>query len=155
MTAMIARSGIQLEELAHRSFLFITRMMLSLPRSRRRDAGDLKEMEFLTLAALHQHQPMIVGDIQRILGVLPAQMSRLIRSLESRPLPLVACHINPKDKRKVNVQLTAAGEQLLSEYITPRVRVISDLLSHLTEEERESLAHLLDRLHMLTEAAGG
>jgi DNA-binding MarR family transcriptional regulator len=151
---MIARSGgIQLEELAHRSFLLITRMMLGLPRARRRNSSDLKEMEFMTLAALHQHQTMIVGDIQRILGVLPAQMSRIIRSLESRSTPLVACQINPKDKRKIDVQLTPAGEQVLAEYVLPRVRAISDLLSHLNDEERESLGHLLDRLHSLTDAA--
>jgi len=150
---MIARSSeIELEELAHRSFLLITRMMLGLPRTRRRNTGDLKEMEFLTLAALHQHQTMIVGDIQRILGVLPAQMSRIIRSLEGKSPPLVACHINPRDKRKVNVQVTAAGEQVLVEYVTPRVRAISDLLRHLSDDERDSLAHLLDRLHVLTES---
>src|SRR5262249_43673986 len=116
---------------------------------RRRNTGDLKEMEFLTLAILHQNPSMIVGDIQRILGVLPAQMSRLIRSLETRPTPLVACAINPRDKRKVDVHLTPAGEQVLVEYAAPRVRAIGDLLENLTDEERESLSHLLDRLHTI------
>src|SRR5437764_9114524 len=50
-TAMIARGGqLQLEELAQRSFQLITRMVLILPRRRKRSPGDLKEMEFLTLA---------------------------------------------------------------------------------------------------------
>jgi DNA-binding MarR family transcriptional regulator len=144
---MIARNGaMQLDELAQRSFQLITRMMLGLPRQRRRQQGDLKEMEYLTLAILHQHQTMIVGDIQRILGVLPAQMSRIIRSLEQKSPPLVACGINPQDKRKVDVHLTDAGEQLLAEYVAPRVRAISAMLADLTAEERENLAHLLDRL---------
>ena len=52
---------------------------------RRRRLGDLKEVEFLTLAILQANGTMIVGDIQRILGVLPAQMSRIIRSMEQRP----------------------------------------------------------------------
>ena len=148
---MIARgSGIRLEELAQRAFQLITRMMLGLPRGRRR-AGSLKEMEFLTLAILHENDPMIVGDIQRILGILPAQMSRIIRSLENRTTPLVSCQINTRDKRKVDVHLTDAGAQLLSEYIAPRVRAIGDLLGQLTEEERENLAHLLERLRPLAE----
>lgn len=151
---MIARgSQLQLEELAQRSFQLITRMVLILPRRRKRSPGDLKEMEFLTLAILHQNQSMIVGDIQRILGVLPAQMSRIIRSLESRSTPLVACQINPRDKRKVDVQLTPAGEQMLGEYIAPRVRAISDLVGQLNDDERDALAHLLDRLDTLSSGA--
>lgn len=149
---MIARgSAIRLEELAQRSFQFITRLMLSLPRNRRRKTGDLKEMEFLTLSLLHQHQTMIVGDIQRILGVLPAQMSRIIRSLEQKTPPLVTCGINLQDKRKVDVHLTPSGEQLLTEYIAPRVRAIGDLLGQLKDEERDNLTHLLNRLQQLSE----
>ncbi len=149
---MIARgSQLRLEELAERSFQLITRMVLILPRRRKRGPGDLKEMEFLTLAILHQNQSMIVGDIQRILGILPAQMSRIIRSLESRATPLVTCQINPRDKRKVDVHLTPSGEQMLVEYIAPRVRVIGDLLGQLSEDERDHLTHLLDRLDNLSE----
>jgi len=148
---MIARGGgVRLDELAERSFHLITRLLLTLPRGRRRH-GDLKDLEFLTLAILQRNQPMIVGDIQRILGILPAQMSRLIRSLEGRSAPLVACRINPQDKRKVDVQLTAAGEQALSEYVAPRVRAIAELLHGLSDEERDALSHLLDRLHALRE----
>jgi MarR family transcriptional repressor of emrRAB len=145
---MIAHNNgvVQLDELAYRSFQLFTRMMLGLPRHRRRQHGDLKEMEFLTLAILQQHQSMIVGDIQRILGILPAQMSRIIRALEQKQTPLVACGINPHDKRKVDVHLTPAGEQLLAEYVAPRVRAISAMLADLSEEERETLGHLLDRL---------
>ncbi len=149
---MIARSSqIQIEELAQRSFQLIARMVLVLPRRRKRSTGDLKEMEFLTLAILHHNQSMIVGDIQRVLGVLPAQMSRIIRSLESQATPLVACQINPRDKRKVDVHLTTAGEHMLAEYIAPRVRAISDLLSQLSDHERDNLAHLLERLDTLSE----
>src|SRR5688500_10499611 len=107
---MIARGGgVRLAEVAERSFLLSTRLLLTLPRGRRRQHGDLKDLEFLTLAILQRHPTMIVGDIQRILGILPAQMSRLIRSLEGRTSPLVTCRINPQDKRKVDVQLTEAG----------------------------------------------
>jgi hypothetical protein len=42
---------------------------------------------------------------------LPAQMSRIIRSLEARERPMIVCRINPQDKRKIDVCLTAAGEK--------------------------------------------
>ena len=147
---MIARSGeVQLEELAHRSFLLITRMMLGLPRARRRNTGDLKEMEFQTLAALHQHQTMIVGDIQRILGVLPAQMSRIIRSLEDRERPLIACRINPQDKRKIDVGLTPAGARAFEEHQGGRVRAVASLLGRLPDEDLDDLQRLLEKVQEL------
>src|SRR5436305_11489109 len=116
---------IRLEETARDLFEVVTQLGLTALRGRRR-SGDLKEVEFLTLAVLQQHGTMIVGDIQRILGVLPAQMSRIIRSLEGRPAPLVACQINPHDKRRIDVQLTPAGEEALARYAAPRVRALAD-----------------------------
>src|SRR5205807_6176815 len=103
-------SGVRLEATAKDLFEVVTQLGLATLRGRRR-AGGLKEVEFLTLAILHEHGSMIVGDIQRFLGVLPAQMSRIIRSLENRDRPLIACQINPQDKRKVDVCLTAWGEK--------------------------------------------
>ena len=143
---IVKTTAVGLDELAHRSFDFFTRLSLTLPLGRRRHADDLKELEFLTLAILRQHRTMIVGDIQRILGILPAQMSRIIRSLEDHDSPLIACQINPHDKRKVDVQLTDAGEQALTDYIAPRVTALAELLAKLTADEREALAELLDKL---------
>src|SRR3954469_17537063 len=106
---MVASSaGIRAEELAQGTFDVITRFCPAVPRGRRR-SGDLKEVEFLTLSILRQHGSLIVGDIQRLLGVLPSQMSRIIRSLEAREHPLISCRINPQDKRKIDVFLTPAG----------------------------------------------
>src|SRR5262245_21054046 len=102
-------TGLQPEVIAHDLCEVVTQLCLTTPRGRRR-AGDLKEIEFLTLAILQDHGTMIVGDIQRQLGVLPAQMSRVLRSLEMRERPMVACRINRSDKRKIDVCMTPAGE---------------------------------------------
>jgi DNA-binding MarR family transcriptional regulator len=138
-------AGIQLEELAHDLFDVVTWFCLAVPRGRRR-SGDLKEIEFLTLSLLHRRETLIVGDIQRKLGVLPAQMSRIIRALETRERPLIACHINPHDKRKIDVALTPAGLAAFQEYESSRVRVIAGLLGKLAEEDLDDLARLLPRL---------
>ena len=68
----------RVHELAQHLFDLVTHFCLVSPRGRRR-TGDLKEVEFLTLSIMRAHGTMIVGDIQRLLGVLPAQMSRVIR----------------------------------------------------------------------------
>jgi DNA-binding MarR family transcriptional regulator len=140
-----------LEELAQALFDLVTRFCLASPRGRRR-RGDLKELEFLTLAALQQHPTRIVGDLQRQLGVLPAQMSRIIRALETRERPLIACRINPQDKRKIDVALTPAGAKALKDHQTARVRALTDLLMRLPEDDLENMQRLLERVCDLFEA---
>ena len=139
----------RLEAIAHDLYELITHLCLAAPRRRR--AGDLKEIEYLALALLQDRPTMIVGDMQRLLGILPAQMSRVIRSLESRQWPLIECRINPQDKRKIDVVLTEAGEKAIHEYQGVRVHRIAQLLQDLPEDDQESLIHLLNRVrHSLT-----
>jgi len=143
-------SGGRIGEIAQDLFEVVTRLCLAAPRGRRRP-GDLKEIEFLTLAILQDRGTMIVGDIQRLLSVLPAQMSRIIRALENRPSPLIACRINPQDKRKIDVCLTEAGDRVLLEYQAKRVRRIADLLRDLSDDDQDNLSRLLDKVRGLLE----
>src|ERR1700730_11260891 len=112
---MATDTGDQLALISRELFELVTHINMAALRGRRRPE-DLKELEFLTLTILQEQGTMIVGDIQRLLGVLPAQMSRIIRSLENRERPLIACRINPRDKRKIDVCLTASGEKGLLDY---------------------------------------
>ena len=145
---MATGMGHRVEEIAQDLFDVVTQVCLSTHRGRRR-VGDLKEVEFLTLAILQKHQPMIVGDIQRLLSVLPAQMSRIIRSLEGRERPLISCHINPQDKRKIDVTLTPAGEKALLAYQEARVSRLIERLGNLPEDEQEDLMRLVQKLGAL------
>jgi DNA-binding MarR family transcriptional regulator len=145
-----ASAGARLEEIAQDLFDVITHLFLVTPRNRRR-GGDLKEIEYLTLAILHDRGTMIVGDIQRILGVLPAQMSRVIRSLENRDAPFIACRINSHDKRKIDVDLTEAGQKAFLDYQAVRVGRIAELLHDLSDEDQENLVRLLDKIRGLLE----
>jgi DNA-binding MarR family transcriptional regulator len=150
---MATGTGDRLEDIAQDLFEVVTQICLSALRGRRR-AGDLKEAEFLTLSILHDHGTMIVGDIQRLLGVLPAQMSRVIRSLENRDRPLITCRINPRDKRKIDVCMTASGEKALLDYRAVRVSRILELLRNLSEDDQDDLARLLDKLTGLLDRGG-
>jgi DNA-binding MarR family transcriptional regulator len=137
--------GVRLEEIAQDVFELFTHLGLTTPPRRRR-ADGLKEIEFLTLALLNGRGTMIVGDIQRLLGVLPAQMSRIIRALETRDRPMVACHINPQDKRKVDVRMTAAGEKALRDYQAVQIDRIADALRAMPEEVQDEFGRALDKL---------
>ena len=145
---MAIGTGSRVEDLAHELFDVVTQICLSTLRGRRR-SGDLKEVEFLTLSLLQGNQTMIVGDIQRVLGILPAQMSRIIRSLEIRANPLIECRINPRDKRKIDVCLTPQGEQSLGEYQGVRVGRIIDRLHTMSEEDQDDMMRVLNKLHEL------
>lgn len=145
MVATHPGPGAGLAELAHELLDVLTRLGLAVPPVRRKP-GDLKEIEYLTLAVLQGRGTMTVGDIQRRLGVLPAQMSRILRSLEDRDRPLIAGHINPRDKRKVDVQMTAAGEKTLQDYQAIRVTRIAAVLHDLPEEIQDDLGRLLEKL---------
>src|SRR5262245_52073250 len=143
-------TGVRCEILAQNLFEVITQFCLAVPRPRRRD-GDLKEIEFLTLSILRNHEPLIVGDIQRQLGILPAQMSRIIRSLEARSRPLIACRINPYDKRKIDVGLTEDGVKAWQEHEGERVAAIAQMLSRMSDADLEDLGRLLERFREMVE----
>jgi DNA-binding MarR family transcriptional regulator len=147
---MSTGTGQRIDEIAQDLFEVVTQICLSTLRGRRR-AGDLKEVEFLTLSILHAHGTMIVGDIQRLLGVLPAQMSRIIRSLENRERPLIQCRINSRDKRKIDVVLSAPGEKALEDYQGIRVGRIVERLRNLPDDELEDLIRVLHKLHGILE----
>lgn len=136
----------RVQDLAQQLFDLITHFCLVSPRGRRR-SGDLKEVEFLTLSLLQFHGTLIVGDIQRQLGVLPAQMSRIIRSLETREHPLITCRINVHDKRKIDVTLTPEGTATFQDYQNGRIGSLCNLLGKLSEEDRDDLQRLLGKLH--------
>lgn len=150
---MATGTGHRLDDVAVELFQVVTQICLSTLRGRRR-TGDLKEVEFLTLSLLHDNGTMIVGDIQRLLGILPAQMSRVIRSLENRDRPLIQCRINARDKRKIDVVLTGPGDKALAEYQNKRVRRIVEQMRTLTEEDQDDLIRVLHKLHAMLDRNG-
>ncbi len=145
---MAIGTGQRTEDLAQELFTVVTQICMSTLRGRRR-TGDLKEVEFLTLSLLHENGTMIVGDIQRLLGILPAQMSRVIRSLENRDRPLIQCRINARDKRKIDVVMTNHGVKAFLEYQGKRVGRIVQQLQALGDEDQDDLIRALNKLHGL------
>ncbi len=107
---------------------------------------DLTESEFLTLDWLVKSQPktLTVGDIQKRIGKLPAQMSRIIRSLETKSgKPLIRCQINPRDRRRVDVTLTETGRRAHELFRQAMLASTVDMVSHLPASDRTDLMRIL------------
>lgn len=115
---------------------------------------DLTESEFLALDCLAKAHPnpMNVGEIQRRIGVLPAQMSRVIRSLESKSgKPLVRCRINAADKRKIDVTLSEAGRKAHDEFRDARLASTMELVAQLDAADRADLMRIVQRFRTLVD----
>lgn len=134
----------QLQEFAEEIFELSKNIWASQSRDKDKHESEISETEFLALDTLSKHQPMTVGDIQKEIGVLPAQMSRIIRSLESKgESALISCQINPNDKRKIDVELTAAGRKAHQGYRERKLASTRQVLMALGDEDRQEFMRLL------------
>ncbi len=113
-------------------------------QSKGKKQPEITETEFLALDILTRSGQLTVGDIQRQIGVLPAQMSRIVRSLEHKgDAPLIRCTINPQDKRKIDVELTEAGRQMHQTYREIKLGNIEKMLASMNEHDRNELMRIL------------
>lgn len=125
--------------------IFELYQLIAIARSRV-PAGpdDLSETEFLTLDALSKVDMLTIGEIQRLVGVVPAQMSRVIRALEeSGGRGYVECRINPHDRRRVDVSLTEPGRMAHDKYRSARLGTMYALLSVLSPSDREHFMRIM------------
>lgn len=134
----------QLQEFAQEMFEMSKDIWAAQNKSKTKDQTELTETEFLTLDLLADRQPQTVGDLQKQIGILPTQMSRVIRALESKSDgPLIRCQINQQDKRKVDVELTESGRQAHQAYRQFKLGSIQRLLTGLSEQDRLELVRIL------------
>jgi len=137
----------QLEELAQEVFELSKLGSLARARSRKDGVEVLSETENLTLELLTKREVMTVGEIQKSIGVLPAQMSRVIRSLEDKGgSAFISCAINPEDRRKIDVSITPEGLAAFEAYRSARLGMSMKVLAVLTLKEREDFRRILRKL---------
>jgi DNA-binding MarR family transcriptional regulator len=109
----------------------------------RSNANELSESQFLTLDMLAKDKTQTVGELQRSIKVLPAQMSRIIRSLETGfDKPLIRCELNQSDKRKIDVSLTPAGRALYDDFRRGRLAKTVEILTSLPDEDRQHFVRI-------------
>ena len=109
-----------------------------------RQTADLSETEFLSLDHIVESGTANVGQINKHVGVLPAQMSRILRRIEGAGF--IHCGINPQDKRKVDVEITAAGRRAHAAYRHAKLAPIAVALERLTPAERTRFMQLVQKM---------
>jgi DNA-binding MarR family transcriptional regulator len=139
----------QLQEFALEVFELSKNVWAAQSRAKARDGAELSETEFLALDLLvRAEHPLSVGEIQRQIGILPAQMSRVVRALESKSeAPLISCRINQEDKRKIDVELTPAGVAAHRAYRQAKLGSIEKILLSLDNADREEFMRILRIIH--------
>ncbi|NOT02088.1 MAG: MarR family transcriptional regulator [Phycisphaerales bacterium] len=113
-------------------------------RARAGRPEEITEAEFLALDALMERDTLTVGEIQRRIGVLPAQMSRIVRSLEGKAADgFVKCTINPDDRRRIDVSITARGRKAHQSYQSTRLEFVSNILTDLSPDDRRQFMRVV------------
>lgn len=125
--------------------VFELSQIIASARSRRQEGGlDLSETEFLALDVLAKEEPLTIGEVQKRVGVVPAQMSRVVRSLERQGgRGYVDCRINPKDRRCVDLWLTDEGHAAHTAYRSTRLASLLQILTVLKPEDRPEFMRML------------
>lgn len=131
--------------------IFELYLLVAIARSRRPTGpDDLSETEFLTLDILSKEQPLTIGEVQKRIGVLPAQMSRIVRALEEQGgRGYVECKINPDDRRRIDISLTGAGRVAYEKFRTARLSSMYEVLAVLGPDDRK---HFMRTLRQIREA---
>ena len=136
-----------LKEFTEEIFELSKNVWAAQSREKAKNQAEITETEFLTLDLLSKSQPLTVGRIQKHIGVLPAQMSRIIRSLENKgDGPLIDCKINQEDKRKIDVELTPAGVQAHKAYRELKLGSIEKILLGLSDQDRQDFMRILRQI---------
>jgi DNA-binding MarR family transcriptional regulator len=87
--------------------------------------------------------PQPIEAVRRQVGLSHSATVRLVDRLEAAGL---AARVPGRDGRTVNVRLTATGTQEARRLLEERQRIMSDVLAHLSVDERLTLAAVVERL---------
>lgn len=122
-------------------------------REKLRGGYDLSESEFLTLDALEDVDSLSVGQLRRLVGVLPSQMSRIIKALEQRyDEKLVLCSINSQDKRRIDVSITPRGRRAIAAYRQAKIQMMTASLRALSAKDFDAFSRIMGRMGTAVEA---
>ncbi len=136
-----------LEQMAEEIFSLTVMSWLERVSSRRQGA-ELSESQYLSIDTLVKAgKTLTVGEIQRAIGVLPAQMSRIMRSLEAGfDKPLIRCELNQTDKRKIDVKLTPEGRRVYDDFRGGRLARTQEILQGLDDADRQEFVRICRKI---------
>ena len=107
-------------------------------------AFKLTSAQFAVIEALGHLGDMSVGKLCKKMLVTGGNMTLVLDNLEKQEL--VERVRNPKDRRTLNIKLTAKGKELFEEIFVKHAEHIEKTMSVLSEEEQLHLGTLLKKL---------
>lgn len=105
---------------------------------------QLTPMQFAALCSVHESGPSSLTDLVKATAIDQATIRGVVNRLKTREL--IQLVSDQRDQRKVIVQLTTAGEQLLEKMIPCAEQITEQTMSKLNPAERIALLHLLGKL---------
>lgn len=120
-------------------------MMALGRRMRQRQPGDAIDYSAFPILKLLSHQgPMRLSALAQVLGLDASTVSRHARQLEDRGL--LERTEDPDDGRASRVAVSGHGNACLGQAFETRRHLLTSALDGWTDEERETLRSLLQRL---------
>lgn len=95
------------------------------------------------LAASETSLTTKVSEISKLLQVTSPTVTQLIKGLETQGL--VERHINPTDRRAVDIKLTEQGKKVSRQAADFFISSLEGLIAHLGEAQSDQLADLLNK----------
>ncbi|OQA47821.1 MAG: transcriptional regulator SlyA [Bacteroidetes bacterium ADurb.Bin302] len=125
-------SDLDLEELAFQIFRLIKRKMTIAT-----GFGSLSILQIRTLVFLKENSGANMSDIASFLQIeLPSATSLMSKLVD---LDLVQRLLDKKDRRVIRIELTENGAKLLSQTVKIRSSRIKQLLSYLSNKQKQDL----------------
>lgn len=106
--------------------------------------AGLTHSQFAVLEALLHLGPLCQGELSQKVLKSNANLTSVVDALEGRGL--VSRDRNDSDRRKVKVELTDQGRQLIEELFPRHAEVVEGELSVLSADEQRELGRLLKKL---------
>jgi MarR family 2-MHQ and catechol resistance regulon transcriptional repressor len=126
---------------------------VKLMRATNRTTGDihrhlqednLTHSQFAVLEALYHLGPLSQGELGEKILRSNANLTTVVDSLEKKQL--VARQRRDSDRRRVTVQLTASGEELIARVFPRHAEIVERRFAILSTAEQRQLAGLLKKL---------
>lgn len=111
---------------------------------------EINEQQWRVLLVLSALGPLDAADLAGRAGLLPPSLTRMIRALTGRGL--IRRSPNTRDKRRVILELTPAGQSAIDHIGPESQRIYHALVAEFGQEQTRRLLALLDLLIDLARA---
>lgn len=98
-----------------------------------------------TLEVLGIHEAMRMKELAQRMGITTGTLTVLVDKLEAKEF--VARKPHKTDRRSIMVELTEKGQEMFEEHDRLHLRLIEELTSGFTEDEKEILLGCIDKMN--------